>query len=142
MKRCSRCGETKPLDAFHRWSKGDGRQVWCKPCRKAYDALYWQNNKHRRAKKRDRHRGFREWYERLKSRPCADCGGSFPPAVMHWDHLRGHDKAGDVGRLAANHCRRRVLEEIAKCELVRANCQRCERIRASRQPDGGLKQSG
>ena len=47
---------------------------------------------------------------------------TFPPAVMHWDHLPGHEKVKDVGRLAANHNRSQVLAEIEKCELVCANC--------------------
>ena len=37
MKRCQRCGEDKPLDAFyaHRQNK-DGRHSWCKSCVAAY----------------------------------------------------------------------------------------------------------
>lgn len=36
-KRCSRCGEIKPLDSFHRRSaSADGRQGMCKPCGSAY----------------------------------------------------------------------------------------------------------
>lgn len=32
-KRCSRCGEVKPLDDFHRHrSRRDGRQPFCKAC--------------------------------------------------------------------------------------------------------------
>lgn len=32
-KRCSKCGETKPLDEFGRHSKNkDGKQKWCKAC--------------------------------------------------------------------------------------------------------------
>ena len=110
------------MDAFHRWSRGDGRQPWCKTCRKAYDAAYWQRTKHRPHRRKDRSDAFRAWYERLKSRPCADCGATFPPAVMHWDHLPGTSKGGDVGRIATRHNRAAVLAEIAKCELVCANC--------------------
>jgi len=122
MKRCRKCGEENPLESFHRCAKGDGRQAWCKACRKSYDAVYFQANKHRRRKDPDKNAGFRRWYADLKSRPCADCEGTFPPAVMHWDHLPGTAKTGDVGRLAARTNRRLVLEEIAKCELVCANC--------------------
>lgn len=36
MKRCSCCGETKPLDEFHRRSAtGDGRQSNCRLCNNA-----------------------------------------------------------------------------------------------------------
>lgn len=33
-KTCQRCGETKPLDAFHRDArKPDGRHIYCRACR-------------------------------------------------------------------------------------------------------------
>lgn len=122
MKRCGKCGKEKPLDAFHRCNRGDGRQRWCKPCRKAYDQAYFQANKHRRPPRIDNNGHFKRWYHQLKDRPCADCGGRFPAVVMQWDHLPGTEKSADVGALAARHNRRLVLEEIAKCELVCANC--------------------
>lgn len=32
-KRCSMCGEVKPLDDFGRiWNRADGRQNYCKRC--------------------------------------------------------------------------------------------------------------
>ncbi|ODR06427.1 hypothetical protein BHQ21_11600 [Mycobacterium sherrisii] len=41
MKTCTKCGETKPLDAFHRdQRKPDGRQAQCKNCRNAGTAAY------------------------------------------------------------------------------------------------------
>jgi 5-methylcytosine-specific restriction endonuclease McrA len=37
VKRCSKCGEDKPLDAFVRDKRRtDGRGTWCKPCATAY----------------------------------------------------------------------------------------------------------
>jgi hypothetical protein len=41
---------------------------------------------------------------------------------MQWDHLPGTEKAAEVSNLLRRLCKRRVLEEIAKCELVCANC--------------------
>jgi len=36
-KRCPHCGETKPLEAFHRASHTtDGRQGWCASCVNEY----------------------------------------------------------------------------------------------------------
>jgi ribosomal protein S27AE len=35
-KRCSRCGETKPVSEFNRANKRDGYQDWCKACKAAY----------------------------------------------------------------------------------------------------------
>lgn len=58
------------------------------------------------------------------NRPCVDCGGSFPPYVMDFDHVRG-EKLGNIGDMinrAMNFDR--ILAEIAKCDLVCANCHR------------------
>jgi len=41
---------------------------------------------------------------------------------MHWDHRPGTDKLGDVSNLLGRLCKQRVLDEIAKCDLVCANC--------------------
>ena len=63
------------------------------------------------------------WYISLKAeRPCTDCGLEFHPVAMHWDHLPGQEKSADLAFLARRGSRRRVLEEIEKCELVCANC--------------------
>jgi hypothetical protein len=122
MKRCGRCGEEKPLDAFHR--RGSGYQTWCKQCRRAYDAAYHQNVRPRRIEQaKARHLEFAAWYASLKaSKPCADCGEVFHPAAMQWDHRPGVEKVADVSDLRAKTSRRRILEEIAKCDLVCANC--------------------
>src|SRR5687767_756387 len=117
MKRCGACREELPLSSFHR--RGRGHQTWCKRCRKAYDAAYHARNRRRRmAQKRRYHVQFMAWCDALKAgTPCADCGGSFPPHAMQWDHLPGSEKLDDVGNLSRRHNRRRILEEIAKCEL-------------------------
>jgi hypothetical protein len=122
MKLCGRCRKRKPLDAFHRWR--NERQPWCKDCRRVYDAAYHQKVKHRRLQqKREYHRVFLAWSRTLKEgKPCADCGQVFHPAAMHWDHLPGFSKTGNLGDLARRHNRSRVIEEIKKCELVCANC--------------------
>lgn len=48
VKRCTKCGETKPLDAFHRNKrKPDGLEIYCKPCRKEQAARLYADNKDR-----------------------------------------------------------------------------------------------
>jgi len=42
---------------------------------------------------------------------------------MQWDHLPGTAKKREVSNMVLRGFRRRtILEEIAKCELVCANC--------------------
>lgn len=56
------------------------------------------------------------------SRPCTDCGGFFHPAAMTFDHLPGSTKRGEVSSLLYSGYRQVLMDEIAKCELVCANC--------------------
>lgn len=57
-----------------------------------------------------------------RDKPCTDCGDHFPPYVMQWDHLPGHAKVDEVGSMVGSRRREVILAEIAKCELVCANC--------------------
>lgn len=45
-KTCSKCGDTKPLDEFHRnKSRRDGLNHWCKPCNRGHVRRYAQDNR-------------------------------------------------------------------------------------------------
>lgn len=58
-----------------------------------------------------------------KSRPCADCGVRYPPYVMDLDHVRGK-KVRNVGLIKTYATTAVLRAEIAKCEVVCANCHR------------------
>lgn len=61
----------------------------------------------------------------LKRGPCTDCGQTFDPICMDFDHLPGTDKILNVGRMVTRKFAWAKIEaEIAKCELVCANCHR------------------
>lgn len=124
MKRCLRCERDKPLSDFHRWSRRDGTQPWCKECRKAYDREYHQRVKARRKEQQAARRAaFLKWYRALKeSLTCTDCGQRVHHAAMTFDHLPGSAKRGDVADLVGSASRQLVLAEIALCEPVCANC--------------------
>ena len=58
MKTCTKCGETKPLDDFHRdQSKADGRKSRCHECTAEYRRGYHEEN---RDKDLGRQRRWRE----------------------------------------------------------------------------------
>lgn len=72
-------------------------------------------------------------FRELKNRPCMDCGGSFPPECMDFDHVRG-EKVINVGLLVEDTTGKREIE-IAKCDLVCANCHRIRtKLRRRKQP--------
>ena len=64
----------------------------------------------------------RKLIEDLKNSPCTDCGKSYPPYVMDFDHKDPSQKAFGPAEIYRNL--EQVLAEIEKCELVCANCHR------------------
>ena len=65
-----------------------------------------------------------EFVNEFKRRPCADCGGGFPPYLMDFDHVSG-DKLDDIcGMRMRTVSREAIRAEIEKCEVVCANCHR------------------
>ena len=57
----------------------------------------------------------------LRSHPCADCGET-DPVVLEFDHLA--DKSFDMSRGVRDRNWDAVLREMAKCDVVCANCHR------------------
>ena len=128
LKVCSTCRQEKEEDEFYR--KGGGLQSKCKACQNAYHQLYYKNNKsryiakNRRNKNRQRQR-LRTIMWEAKGRPCQDCGRSFHPWVMEFDHRDGTTKEAAVANLVSKGCTdSRLLAEIGKCDVVCANCHR------------------
>lgn len=76
----------------------------------------------------------REYLRRIKeSKPCHDCGVSYPYFVMDFDHCSGV-KDSDVSRMILGRFSlARIQKEIDKCELV---CANCHRFRTHRRANG------
>lgn len=66
--------------------------------------------------------------QKIKSQPCADCGVSYDPYVMDFDHVRG-EKLNDIAVLVGRGNRNLVMEEIKKCDVVCANCHRLRTLK-------------
>lgn len=139
VRRCQRCKEEKPLDAYHR-SKGRylGRAYVCKACKTAEAKTPEFREKHR-AKSAERYARAREIFYALKDRPCLDCGGRFPHYVMEFDHPNRDIKTGTISQMAMAGITQRFLDEIAKCDLI---CSNCHRIRTRRQFERGEWKAG
>lgn len=63
---------------------------------------------------------MREYVRLQKSKPCVDCGNEYPYYVMQFDHLG--DKEYAIANLVNFNNRDKIDQEIAKCEVVCANC--------------------
>jgi len=55
-----------------------------------------------------------------------DCGNSFPPVCMDFDHRPGEEKIKEISKCKS---KAQVDVEVLKCDLV---CSNCHRIRTSR----------
>jgi len=78
----------------------------------------------RASHKRSRERNVAIVLAIKEGKPCADCGLTFPPYVMDFDHP-DDNKHDNVSRMANTTVSvKRLLDEIAKCVLVCSNCHR------------------
>jgi hypothetical protein len=125
---CYRCGERKPAVEFA-WRRKAKRQrdSFCRACRSAYGKEHYAANRQRYIDQAAAHK--RELrlvrtallIEFFETHPCADCGET-DPVVLEFDHL--YDKAFNIGTHLLQRKWQTILDEIAKCEVVCANCHR------------------
>ena len=129
MKRCPACGLEKPRQAFsvnraHR----DGLQTYCIECSREYLRQHYRRHgdkyRVRAANRNKQHRAvLRRIFQEAKAQPCTDCGRRYPPYVMDFDHTDPETKRFTIGRDSWRTLIE-VRREIAKCEVVCANCHR------------------
>lgn len=93
---------------------------------KESQARYFQENKKQLAAAQNKRRNVlrRRIQEIKESTPCTDCGIQYPPYVLDFDHLPQFKKAFNVTMLSDCPSALALEEEIAKCEVVCANCHR------------------
>jgi predicted HNH restriction endonuclease len=88
----------------------------------AQKRYYEQNKPVYAQQQRDRRQKTRKYIIEIKSAAvCADCLIDYPHYVLQFDHITD-DKVMDVGKLAKEGNMAKLLVEIAKCEIVCANC--------------------
>jgi hypothetical protein len=136
MRRCGRCAEVKPVGDFNWRRKAVGqRDNYCRPCRAEYHHEHYVANRARyidNARRRAQALALeRAAYliEYFRTWPCADCGES-DPIVLEFDH-RG-DKLFTISGAIRDRNWQSVLDEIAKCDVVCANCHRRRTARQRR----------
>lgn len=75
--------------------------------------------RNRRARKEKR-----QYLQSVKNVPCADCGERYPYYVMDFDHRPGETKLHHPNKLSVNAGWKSIEAEVAKCDVVCANCHR------------------
>ena len=129
LKKCYTCKVYKELSEFNKnKSKADGLNTICRKCSNARSKRYYKENKvsHRevvgKRNQRVRLENRNRYLEYLRTHPCVDCGNS-DIRVLEADHLK--DKKANVGTLITTGYSWDTIElELAKCEIVCANCHR------------------
>lgn len=126
MKTCVTCKIEKSLDDFNKRARSkDGRQARCRDCiRKWYKDNKKSHIERVNARSKKVRDILRQYVWERKKGPCADCGQTFHPVAMDFDHIRG-EKITDVSKMIAKESSLEDINlEIAKCDLVCANCHR------------------
>ena len=137
-KKCSKCGNLKPLSEFSfvHPAKMDGKlRPDCKACVRERSSKWYAADPiaHQKRMAKIRTASIKRAKELvaqyLSTHPCVDCGES-DSVVLDFDHVRGH-KISNVSHMVGRGYREwRLKAEIAKCEVRCANCHR--RITAKR----------
>jgi hypothetical protein len=127
-KRCVGCKKRKVETAFYLWA--DGRRAsYCITCEsERAKTRRREGGAEFRRKEAERLNSWRatrrQVIQEAKSKPCADCHKPYPYYVMDFDHV-GEGKVADINALMRNGaslgC---IMAEIAKCDVVCANCHR------------------
>jgi hypothetical protein len=129
---CSRCKQNKSADEFNaaRTTK-TGLQTYCRSCAKGYQAeRYAAAPETRIAAVQALKQQVTDLVRSAKDVPCADCGVRYHYCVMDFDHVRGVKLFSISTR---NTTLERTLAEIAKCEVVCANCHRLRTFKRRQQ---------
>ena len=84
---------------------------------------YKRNKVRHRVAVAARRQELKKWVRGLKlAQGCVECGYRHHHAALHFDHVRG-SKIADVQDLVhRGYGKKVILREVAKCEIVCANC--------------------
>lgn len=128
MKTCSKCKEDFPIGTYpNQKSSRDGKNPMCRTCFRQYHRDIYANSKKRKEDIRKNNKKNREavrsWVREVKlTSGCTDCGYNEHSAALEFDHIND-DKEFNVSQmLSGTYSRKRIQEEMDKCEIVCANC--------------------
>lgn len=124
--RCPQCKETKTQEAFtpSAWLRGAG---WCRKCHTAYYSGQRSENNRTRLSQYGRVRRRKKIalvMEVKARRGCQFCKESHP-AALDFHHRDKEHKVATVRALLDRNCTMEKVEaEMAKCDVICANCHR------------------
>lgn len=144
-RTCTGCGFGFPPTGEYFYRIGKDQKYFTKKCKKCYPSGAAQRKK-RKEENRSTESDLRhearmiergEIHDRVMSikleRGCVDCGYKSHSAALEYDHLPGTDKKFCVS-LCYHRTWDEVVDEIAKCEVVCANCHRIRSTERKKKP--------
>jgi hypothetical protein len=138
-ERTERWKEKDPV-AFYRSARKRTRNYLANPEGRAANreavVRYRRNNREELLDKaRARRSELRRLVAEHKDSPCLDCGRRYPAVCMDFDHRPGEVKRFNIAAgVGQSQTPARMLSEIAKFDLV---CANCHRIRTARRHAAG-----
>ena len=101
---------------------------WQQRNREAFNKLWrdwYRKNAQRKISWQKRRRDeIRQWWRELKgTKSCLQCGES-APECLHFHHRDPSEKEVDLAKIASSGqwSKERILGEVAKCDVLCANC--------------------
>jgi hypothetical protein len=126
-KYCRGCRSNLEVEKFGvNLCKRDNLQSLCKICDSQYHADWYVTNKEKqKARIKDNKRKKTEWLESYKKTlKCAECSEN-RWFVLEFHHTDPSQKEFPIAHMNAKGASiKRTLKEIAKCEVLCANCHR------------------
>ena len=137
------CYKTLPIEKFTWENKSKGlRRHACSSCRYKYEMKRYDKNPEAKqlrsesivkATKKRRTQLQSKVNEIKSNSPCVDCGGSFHPIAMDFDHVRGTKKYGISKMVAKCMPEDKILKEIERIER-KILCLDCLELQPFRVP--------
>lgn len=128
-KYCSSCKTHLNTEAFGKnRCQSDGLQTKCKVCDTKYKLELYQKDKEKyKTKTRDNKKKMRDWFNQYrKTLKCSNeqCGDN-RWYVLDFHHTDPGEKEFTISQMSCRGVgKERILQEIAKCEVLCANCHR------------------
>jgi len=114
-----------------RTASRDGLQSWCNPCLAVYESERYKNGDKARKqlnKKLQLERTRRLLWELLCKSQCLHCKND-DPEVLEFDHREQSEKKFNVSEMVGYYSWSKILDEIAKCDILCANCHKKRTIK-------------
>jgi hypothetical protein len=125
MKVCSRCQHEKPLKDFP--MRGSKRRGTCRQCLRDFCRDYYRRNTSKfKARKVAERKRIRAWLnDYMSKQQCSECPER-RQACLDFHHRDPDEKAFNIGQVNnIGVSLEKLIEEIAKCIILCANCHRC-----------------